>query len=90
MINLDIILYGKRMTHRTTITLDDESFTFLNKIAGGNRSAYINELLKHQRENYLKQSLLKANQEESQDPDYQSELSEWDITMYDGLNNESI
>lgn len=90
MINLYIILYEGRMTHRTTITLDDDSFTFLNTIAGNNRSAYINELLKHQRENYLKQSLLQANQEESQDPDYQSELNEWDITMYDGLNNESI
>ena len=39
------------MTHRTTITLDDESFAFLNNIAGDNRSAYINELLKQERIN---------------------------------------
>ncbi len=31
------------MTHRTTITLDDEIFAFLNHIAGDNRSAYINK-----------------------------------------------
>lgn len=37
------------MTHRTTITLDDETFAFLNNIAGENRSAYINGLLKQER-----------------------------------------
>ena len=75
------------MTHRTTITLDDESFAFLNNIAGDNRSAYINELLKQERKNYLKQALLKANQEEAKDFDYQKELKEWDITLSDGLSN---
>ena len=55
-------LYEYDMTHRATITLDDESFAFLNNIAGDNRSAYINELLKQERNNYLKQALLKANQ----------------------------
>ena len=78
------------MTHRTTITLDDESFTFLNNIAGDNRSAYINELLKQERKNYLKQALLKANQEEAQDSDYQKELKEWDTTLPDGLPNDWI
>lgn len=42
------------MTHRTTITLDDEVYLFLNDIAGDNRSAYINELLKQERKNFLK------------------------------------
>ena len=76
------------MTHRTTITLDDESFAFLNNIAGDNRSAYINELLKQECKNYLKQVLLKANQEEAQDSDYQKELKEWDTTLSDGLSND--
>lgn len=94
---LNIILYSMitiysqscehSMTHRTTITLDDESFAFLNNIAGDNRSAYINELLKQERKNYLKQALLKANQEEAQDIDYQKELKEWDTTLSDGLSN---
>ena len=76
------------MTHRTTITLDDESFAFLNNIAGDNRSAYINKLLKQERKNYLKETLLKANQEEAQDSDYQKELKEWDTTLSDGLPND--
>lgn len=69
------------MTHRTTITLDDESFTFLNIIAGDNRSAYINELLKQERMNHLKRALLKANQEEAADPEYQEELKECDVAL---------
>lgn len=78
------------MTHRTTITLDDESFAFLNSIAGENRSAYINELLKQERMNHLKQALLKANQEEAADSEYQEELQEWDIVLSDGLTNDRV
>ncbi len=68
-----------------TITLDDEYNT-----AGGNRSAYINELLKQEHKNYLKQVLLKANQEEASDSDYQEELKEWDVTHTDGLPKLSV
>ena len=68
------------MTHRTTITLDDEIFAFLNHVAGDNRSAYINELLRQERNNSLKQALLKANQEEAEDTDYQEELQSWEST----------
>mgnify|MGYP003598324968 CR=1 FL=1 len=78
------------MTHRTTITLDDESFIFLNSIAGENRSAYINELLKQERMNHLKQALLKANQEEAADSEYQDELKEWDTALWDGLTNDRV
>ncbi len=76
------------MTHRTTITLDDDSFAFLNSIAGDNRSAYINQLLKQQRKNSLKDALLKANQEEAEDKDYQEQLQEWNNTISDGLVND--
>lgn len=78
------------MTHRTTITLDDESFIFLNSIAGENRSAYINELLKQERMNHLKQALLKANQEEAADSEYQDELKEWGTALSDGLTNDRV
>ena len=78
------------MTHRTTITLDDESFIFLNSIAGENRSAYINELLKQERMNHLKQALLKANQEEATDSEYQEELKEWETALLDGLTNDRV
>lgn len=76
------------MTHRTTITLDDEAYLFLNDIAGDNRSAYINELLKQERKNFLKQALIKANQEEADDLGYQEELKAWENTLSDGLSND--
>ena len=76
------------MTHRTTITLDDEAYLFLNNIAGANRSAYINELLKQERKNFLKQALIKANQEEADDLGYQEELKAWENTLSDGLSND--
>ncbi len=76
------------MTHRTTITLDDEIHAFLNHVAGDNRSAYINQLLKQERNNFLKQALLKANQEEAEDADYQAELQIWESTLSDGLTND--
>ena len=78
------------MAHRTTITLDDESFIFLNSIADENRSAYINELLKQERMNHLKQALLKANQEEAADSEYHDELKEWDTALSDGLTNDRV
>ncbi|SFE97995.1 CopG family transcriptional regulator [Nitrosomonas sp. Nm166] len=76
------------MTHRTTITLDDEIFAFLNHVAGNNRSAYINELLKQERHNFLKKTLIQANQEEAEDTDYQEELQMWEATLSDGLTND--
>lgn len=76
------------MTHRTAITLDDEVYLFLNDVAGDNRSAYINELLKQERKNFLKQALIKANQEEAADLDYQEELQAWENTLSDGLSND--
>ncbi|MBX9637337.1 CopG family transcriptional regulator [Nitrosomonas sp.] len=76
------------MTHRTTITLDDEIFAFLIQVAGHNRSAYINELLRQERNNSLKQALLKANLEEAKDTDYQEELQSWESTLSDGLTND--
>jgi len=76
------------MTHRTTITLDDEIFAFLNQVAGDNRSAYINQLLQQERNNFLKQTLIKANREEAENMDYQEELQAWESTLSDGLTND--
>lgn len=76
------------MTHRTTITLDDDIFAFLNQVAGDNRSAYINQLLQQERNNFLRQRLIKANREEAEDMDYQEELQVWESTLSDGLSND--
>jgi predicted CopG family antitoxin len=74
------------MTNRATITLDDEAYTFLEASAGNNRSAYINKLLKEEKQRVLEQQIIRANQEESSDLAYQEELMDWDITLSDGLS----
>ncbi|HRN81366.1 MAG TPA: CopG family transcriptional regulator [Nitrosomonas europaea] len=76
------------MTHRVTITLDAETFAFLNDVAGSNRSAYVNQLLKQDRKNFLQAALRKANQEEAEDTNYQEELQAWESTLSDGLAND--
>lgn len=73
------------MTHRVTITLDEETFEFLNDVASNNRSAYVNQLLKQERRNFLQAALRKANQEEAEDTNYQEELQTWESTLSDGL-----
>jgi len=56
----------------------------LNQVAVKNRSAYINDLLTRERLKTLERAILAANEEES-DPEYQQELSLWEITSNDGL-----
>lgn len=73
------------MTQRTTITLEDDSFSFLVQMAGKNRSAYINRLLKEEQRRLLAMEIEKANEEEAQDSWYQEELAAWDVTLDDGL-----
>lgn len=73
------------MTHRASITLDEEAFSFLNTAGAENRSAFINELLLKEKQSLLQESILKANQEESEDDSYHQDLSDWDITLEDGI-----
>lgn len=73
------------MTHRATITLDKEAYSFLLSAAKDNRSAFINELLKREKQRHLEKAILQANQEEADDPIYQEELSNWDETLADGI-----
>ncbi|MEM8569234.1 MAG: CopG family transcriptional regulator [Bacteroidota bacterium] len=73
------------MAERATISLDEESHTFLTEIAKGNKSAYINDLLKREKRRLLEEAVLKANQEEAEDTDYQEEVAYWDVTLTDGL-----
>ena len=73
------------MTMRATFTIDDDAYAFLTQVGGTNRSAYINHLLKREKQRLLKAAILKANQEEDNDQEYQEELSDWDVTLSDGL-----
>lgn len=74
------------MAERATISLDEEAYAFLMETAGGNKSAYINELLKREKQRLLKEAVMRANQEEAKDNKYQEELSDWDATLSDGLD----
>lgn len=74
-----------KMSHRATISLDDECFEFLEKVAGDNRSAYINQVLKERYEAWLKEACIKANIEEANDVEYQEELMLWDVALMDGI-----
>jgi hypothetical protein len=73
------------MQHRSTFTIEEENFSFLKSVAGNNRSAYINSLLEEKKKALLKEAILKANKEEAE-TDYQESLSDWDITLSDGLH----
>ena len=73
------------MTHRATFTLEAEAFAFLKQMGGENRSGYINQLLKREKRRTLERAILLANLEEAGDKDYQEEVTEWDASLNDGL-----
>lgn len=73
------------MTHRATFTLDPDVFAFLKMMGGENRSGYINELLKREKRRTLEKAILLGNREEAGDTSYQEELTVWDASLEDGL-----
>ena len=73
------------MSDRITITLDKEAYEFLKLNSGGNRSAYISNILKAEKQRIIAEKIFRANQEEAEES-YQEELSDWDITLGDGLS----
>ncbi len=70
---------------RATFTLDSEVMAFLATVAGNNKSAYINRLLREEQRRTLEKAILMANKEEAEDLNYQKELADWDVTLSDGL-----
>lgn len=74
------------MTTRATFTLDEKNLSFLQSVAGNNRSAYINHLLAQEKKRLLRDKLEQANREEATDGNYQSELANWNETLSDGLD----
>lgn len=73
------------MTYRATFTLEPDAFAFLKQMGAGNRSAYINALLKRERRRMLEKAVLQGNREEAGDKAYQDELAAWDASLEDGL-----
>lgn len=73
------------MTYRTTITLDDEAASFLQRHGGDNKSAFIAKLIQDEKRRSLQARVVAANRDEATDADYQEDLSAWDATLPDGL-----
>lgn len=74
------------MMERATFSLEQENLAFLNSVGGANKSAYINELLRREKQKALEEKILQANKEEAEDMEYLEEVSEWDVTLSDGLS----
>jgi metal-responsive CopG/Arc/MetJ family transcriptional regulator len=72
---------------KIAITLDQDLIEFLDHQAM-NRSEYLNALLAEQRSKVLKQQIIAALQEDSENPDYQTEIDLWDAVIADGLDAE--
>lgn len=73
------------MSQKISITLDDEVLNFVDGRAS-NRSSFINRVLREEKRRILMQELADAYQEQANDPDFQQEVSVWDVTVGDGLN----
>jgi metal-responsive CopG/Arc/MetJ family transcriptional regulator len=75
---------------RVTITLDDEILAFVDKQAQeidnkGNRSAFINEVLKEFKKQRFEEELKVAYIKDSQDKAYLEEIALWDVVISDGI-----
>lgn len=71
---------------RTTITLHPHNMLYLDAMAAGNRSAFINQLIDKDRKKSIREAFAKANLEEAMDEEQRSELRVWDASLSDGLH----
>lgn len=76
------------MAKRLTISLDEEVYDYLEYAAGDNRSAFINEILRKHHEAERQAQMIRGLHEDANDPVYQAEIAEWDVTTTDGLDDE--
>jgi hypothetical protein len=74
------------MKQKIAITLDRDLLSFIDRQANGNRSDYLNSLITQERRKILANEIIAALQEDSQDPEYQAEIGEWDRLAGDGID----
>ncbi|MCY7366923.1 MAG: CopG family transcriptional regulator [Chamaesiphon sp.] len=74
------------MKQKIAITLDRDLLSFIDRQAQGNRSDYLNSLITQERRKILVDEIIAALQEDIQDPEYQSEIAEWDPLAGDGID----
>jgi predicted transcriptional regulator len=73
------------MSKKVSITLDDEVLNFVDQLAS-NRSSFINDILWKEKKRIFMKELEDAYKEQVNDPEFQEEISVWDVTVDDGLN----
>jgi Arc/MetJ-type ribon-helix-helix transcriptional regulator len=74
------------MKQKIAVTIDRELVSFIDRQAQGNRSDYLNSLITQERRKILADEMIAALQEDTQDPEYQSEIAEWDRLAGDGID----
>jgi Arc/MetJ-type ribon-helix-helix transcriptional regulator len=74
------------MKQKIAVTIDRELVSFIDRQAQGNRSDYLNSLITQERRKILADEMIAALQEDTQDPEYQSEITEWDRLAGDGID----
>jgi hypothetical protein len=75
------------MKSKVALSLDPELIEFMDQQTG-NRSEYINTLLKQQRSQILSEQMIACLQAEHEDVNYQAELADWDVVVGDGIDAE--
>jgi hypothetical protein len=75
------------MKRKIVFTLDQELIEFLDHQATS-RSEYLTAVLAEQRSKVLTQQLITALQEDSNDPDFKTEIDLWDGVIRDGLSTQ--
>lgn len=73
------------MSKKVSITLDDEILSFVDRLAS-NRSSFINDILKQEKQRIFMKELEDAYIEQGNDPVFREEISLWDVATEDGLN----
>jgi predicted transcriptional regulator len=73
------------MSKKVSITLDDEVLDFVDRLAS-NRSSFINNVLWQEKRRIFMKELEDAYKDQASDPEFQEEISVWDIAVGDGLN----
>jgi predicted transcriptional regulator len=73
------------MSKKVSITLDDEVLKFVDQLAK-NRSSFINDVLWKEKRRIFMKELEDAYKEQANDPDFQEEISVWDVAVRDGLD----
>ncbi len=71
---------------KIAVSLDESLVAFLDRIAQGNRSEYLNKLLAQHQRQVLQAELIAALKEDSEDLDYQREIQLWDSVIGDGID----